>query len=201
MQGLNVTKPGGNRAPSETVLSSTHLEQLQMQVNQFISTPHDVQLISEAAKLAAIDALLYVAERTPAGFRSLRRDEIVGEHWTNTWAEYVVHHAKFNGVDALLANQGVFLIAERVTVCHEDALGRPASQVEPGWQRVKLCSIDGKARSHDREAPQILISPDEQCFLWQPEGGPKNQKRLTFMELLAELGDMGERLTRFEVAA
>lgn len=156
---------------------------------------------SRAAKLAAIDALLYVIERTPAGFRSLRRDEIVGERWTNTWAEYVVHLAIFNGVDALLANQGVFLIAERVMVCNEDELRRPASQVEPGWQRVKLCSIDGKARPNDREAPQILISPDEQCFLWQPDGGPKNQKRLTFMELLAELGDMGERLARFEVAA
>lgn len=156
---------------------------------------------SHAVKLAIVDALLYVAEHTPAGFRSLHRDEIAGERWTNTWAEYVVHLAKFNGVDALLANQGVFLISERVTVCHEDELGRPASQVEPGWQRVKLRSIDGKARPHDREAPQILISPDEQCFLWQPEGGPKNQKRLTFLELLAELGDMCERLARFEVAA
>lgn len=86
-------------------------------------------------------------------------------------------------------------------VCHEDELRRPASQVEPGWQRVKLCSLDGKARPNDLDAPQILISPDEQSFLWQPEGGPKNQKRLTFMELLAELGDMGERLARFEVAA
>ncbi len=156
---------------------------------------------SHAVKLAVVDALLYVAEHTPPGFRSLRRNDIAAEHWTNTWAEYVVHLAKFNGVDALLANQGVFLIAERVMVCNEDELRRPASQVEPGWQRVKLCSIDGKARAHDREAPQILISPDEQCFLWQPEGGPKNQKRLTFMELLAELGDMGERLVRFEVAA
>ncbi|MBK5913486.1 hypothetical protein CCR84_03955 [Rhodocyclus purpureus] len=152
-------------------------------------------------KLAVVDALLYVAEHTPPGFRSLRCNDIAAEHWTNTWAEYVVHLAKFSGVDALLANQGVFLIAERVMVCHEDELRRPASQVEPGWQRVKLCSIDGKARPHDREAPQILISPDEQCFLWQPEGGPKNQKRLTFLELLAELGEMGERLARFEEAA
>jgi len=200
MQGLNVTKPGGNRAPSETVLGSTHLEQVQMHDHQVISTPHDVQLISEAAKLAAIDALLYVIERTPTGFRSLRRDEIVCEYWTNSWAEYVVDLAIFNGVDALLANKGLFLITERVMVCNEDELRRPASQVEPGWQRVKLCSIDGKARAHDREAPQILISPDAQCFLWQPEGGPKNQKRLTFMELLAKLGDMGERLARFEVA-
>ncbi|WP_201209900.1 hypothetical protein [Rhodocyclus purpureus] len=156
---------------------------------------------SPAVKLAVVDALLYVAEHTPPGFRSLRCNDIAAEHWTNTWAEYVVHLAKFSGVDALLANQGVFLIAERVMVCHEDELRRPASQVEPGWQRVKLCSIDGKARPHDREAPQILISPDEQCFLWQPEGGPKNQKRLTFLELLAELGEMGERLARFEEAA
>lgn len=168
-------------------------------VTQFCSA--NERNASHAMKLAVVDALLYVAEHTPPGFRSLRRNDIAGEHWTNTWAEYVVHLAKFNGVDALLANQGVFLIAERVMVCNEDELRRPASQVEPGWQRVKLCSIDGKARPHDREAPQILISPDEQCFLWQPEGGPKNQKRLTFMELLAELGDMGERLARFEVAA
>lgn len=196
MRGLNVTKPGGNRAPSETALAK--------QADQKVHPMNNTKTIffgQEAAKLAAVDAMLYVAERTPPGFRSLSRAEIVSERWTNTWAQYVVHLAKFSGVDALLANQGVFLIAERVMVCHEDELRRPASQVEPGWQRVKLCSIDGKARLHDREAPQILISPDEQCFLWQPEGGPKDQKRLTFMELLAELGDMGERLARFEVAA
>jgi len=196
MRGLNVTKPGGNRAPSETALAK-HADQKVHAMNN----SKTIFFGQEAAKLAAVDAMLYVAERTPPGFRSLSRAEIVSERWTNTWAKYVVHLAKFNGVDALLANQGVFLIAERVMVCNEDELRRPASQVEPGWQRVKLCSIDGKARAHDREAPQILISPDEQCFLWQPEGGPKNQKRLTFMELLAELGDMGERLARFEVAA
>lgn len=162
------------------------------------STQHDVQLIlGQAAKLAAIDAILMVIERTPPGHRSLRRAEIAGECWTTTWPEYIVHLAKFCGVDAVIANLGVFLIAERVRVCHVDELGRPANQVEPGWQRVKLCSIDGKVRLHDRDAPQILISPDEKCFILQPEGGPKNQKRLTFMELLAELGDMGERLARF----
>lgn len=182
------------RSLSETTWQGRHSD-VQCDSQFFIANERNA---SHAVKLAVVDALLYVAEHTPPGFRSLRRNDIAGEHWTNTWAEYVVHLAKFNGVVALLANLGVFLIAERATVCHEDEFGRPANQVEPGWQRVKLCSIDGKARPHDREAPQILISPDEQCFLWQPEGGPKNQKRLTFMELLAELGDMGERLARFK---
>ncbi len=123
------------------------------------------------------------------------------EFWTNSSAEFLVDTAKLSGVDAILANQGVFLIADRVMVAYKDELGRPASEVEPGWQRVKLCSIDGKARPHDSDAPQILISPDEQCFLWQPKSGPKSQRRLTMMELIAELGGMGERMARLKVAS
>lgn len=198
MQGLNVTKPGCNRAPCETVLMR-HADHKAHEINNtktiFFGQP------VTAAKLAAVDAMLYVAEHTPPGFRSLRHEEVAGECWTNTWPEHITNLAKFIGVDAIIANQGVFLIAERVRVCHEDELGRPASEVEPGWHRVKFFSIDGKARPLDRHAPQILISPDEQCFLWQPEGGLKNQKRLTFLELLSELADMGERLARFVVAA
>lgn len=168
--------------------------------NQFSSTQRDVQLISgRAAKFAFVDAALYVAEHTPPGFRSLRREEITPI--STPWPQYFVDLAQLSGVDAVVANRGVFLIAERVTVCHKDELGRPESEVEPGWNRVKLCSIDGKARPHDRDAPQILISPDEQCFIWQPEGCLKSQKRVSFKEVVVLLAEMGERLARFEVAA
>lgn len=153
----------------------------------------------QAAKLAAVDAMLHLAERTPPGFRSLRREEITPV--SAPWPDYIADLAQFMGVDAIVANFGVFLIAERVRVCHSDPLGRPASEVEPGWHCVKLSSVDGKARPHDRQAPQILISPDQRCFIWQPEGGLKKQRRVTFIELCELLGDMGERLSRFEVAA
>lgn len=197
MQGLNVTKPGGNRAPSETVLNSTHLEQLQMQGNQFISTPHDVQLISEAAKLAAIDALLYVAEHTPAGFRSLRREEITPI--STPWPEYVVDLAGGFGVDAVVANIGAFLIEENTYVCHADDLKRG---IEEGWNCVKLPSIDGRVRPESARAPCILVSPDECSFLWHPNGhGLHDQRYVTFKELCDLLGDIGERLARFKKVA
>jgi len=169
-------------------------------VNQFCSA--NERNASHAVKLAVVDALLYVAEHTPPGFRSLRRNDIAGEHWTNTWAEYVVHLAKFNGVDALQANGGAWLISEQVQVCYSDELRRG---LEEGWSCIRLPSIDGRAREKDLRAPSVLISPDADCFLWMPHGphgcSLRDQRRLTFMELLDELAEMGERLARFKKAA
>lgn len=153
---------------------------------------------SNAEKLAYVDAVLASIEMPP-GHRRLRREEITPV--STPWPEYIANLAQFSGVDAIVASFGVFLIAERVRVCHSDPLGRPASEVEPGWHCVKLSSVDGKARPHDRQAPQILISPDHRCFILQPEGDLKKQRRVTFIELCDLLGDMGERLARFEVAA
>lgn len=153
---------------------------------------------SHATKLAAIDAMLAVVERNLPGLHSFRDAEITPI--SAKWTEYLIDVAKFFGVDAVLANDGVFFIAERVAVCHVDELGRPASQVEPGWNRIKLCSIDGKARPFDRDAPQILVSPDEHCFIWQPEGNVNQQSRVTFVELCEQLGEIGARLARYGVA-
>ena len=153
----------------------------------------------QSAKLAYIDAVLATIEM-PRNHRQLTHDNIRGEYWTNTYAEYIVHLAKFSGVDAILANQGVFLISDRVAVCYEDELYQLPSQVEPGWQRIKLSSIDGKARPHDRNAPQILISPDERCLIWQPEGCLRKQKRVSFFELTELLIEVGKHLARFEDA-
>lgn len=145
----------------------------------------------QAEMLAYVDAVLASVQVQPR--RSCKFTA------STPWPEYVVDLAKLCGVDAAIVNRGVFLIAERVSVCHADELGRPASEVEPGWNRVKLCSVDGKVRPHDREAPQILISPDERCFIWQPHGDLRKQGRVNFVELCELLGEMGERLAKLEV--
>lgn len=113
------------------------------------------------------------------------------ETWTNPWPEFLVDVAKFSGVDALLANEGAFLIDERVYVCHEDELQRG---LETGWNCVRLASIDGRARREHLRAPCVLVSPDESCFIWQPTGDLRKQRLVSFFELCGLLGEMGARL-------
>lgn len=124
------------------------------------------------------------------------------ESWTNRWPEFLVDVAKFSGVDAVLANEGAFMIDERVYVCHEDELQRG---LETGWNCVRLASIDGRARREHLRAPCVLVSPDESCFIWQPMGDLRKQRLVSFFELCELLGEMGARLAAarglLEVAA
>ena len=120
----------------------------------------------QAAKLAYIDTVLASIEM-PAGHRRASWSEIAGECWTNSWPKYVVHLAKFCGVDAIQGNGGAWLISERVKVCYSDELRRG---LEEGWSCIRLPSIDDRAREKDLRAPSVLISPDADCFLWMPHG-------------------------------
>lgn len=177
MRGLNVTKPGGNRAPSETALAK-HADQKAHAMNN----SKTIFFGQEAAKLAAVDAMLYVAERTPPGFRSLSRAETTGESWSMSWGDFIAGVARMFAGAALLSNEGAFALGKRLTVCFRDALQR---SLEQGWERTRLASLDGVCRHHDATAPAILVAPGGRAFIWCPADFGK-QKRVTLSEL-AEL--------------
>lgn len=135
-----------------------------------------------AAKLAVIDALLHVAERTPPGFRSLTRSEVAGESWSMSWGDFIAGVARMFAGAALLSNEGAFALGKRLTVCFRDALQRG---LEQGWERIRLASLDGVCRHHDATAPAILVALGGRAFIWCPANF-KEQKRVTLSEL-AEL--------------
>ncbi len=149
-------------------------------VNQFCIG--DKQNASHTAKLAVVDALLYGAEHTPPGFRSLTRSEVAGESWSMSWGDFIAGVARMFAGAALLSNEGAFALGKRLTVCFRDALQRG---LEQGWERIRLASLDGVCRHHDATAPAILVAPGGHAFIWCPADFGK-QKRVTLSEL-AEL--------------
>lgn len=118
-----------------------------------------------------------------------RSAQVAGESWSCPWDEFICDVAIESGVDALVVRRGTFRISDHVRVAYKDPDG---FGVETGWSAVRLTSIDGKARSIDLKAPQIVISPDARCLILQPKGGPRGQRRIGFAELCELLADMGE---------
>lgn len=147
---------------------------------KFNITQRNAQLISgQNAKLAIIDAALYVAEHTPPGFRSLHRDEIAGERWEMAWGDFIAEVAHMFAGTSLLSNKGAFALGKRLTVCFRDALQRG---LEEGWERIRMASLDGVCRHHDGAAPAILVAPKGAAFIWCPADFGK-QKRVSLGQL------------------
>lgn len=175
MQGLNVTKPGCNRAPSETVLAKHADKKVHAMnnINPIIS--------GQAAKLAYVDAVLASIE-IPDGMRRLSRAEVSGECWTMSWGDFIAAVARMFAGAALLSNDGAFALGKRLTVCFRDVLQRG---LETGWEHIRLASLDGACRHEDTAAPAILVAPGASAFIWCPAKFGE-QKRVTLGEL-AEL--------------
>lgn len=126
-------------------------------------------------------------------------ERVLAGRTVETLPELIVELARSLGVEAAVSNLGLFWISGNVSVCHRDIWS--GGKIETGWSRVKFPSIDGKLRHSDEEAPQVLVSPDGKCLLWQPHGGLRKQRRVTLSELSEFLAELGDRLARLEVAA
>lgn len=124
----------------------------------------DTFLFEQDARLAAVDALLLIVERTPPGFRSLRSEEITPV--ATPWPEFLVHCLLADNVQVLPANDGTWWVGE-LLVCARPIFGM---QAEPGWMRWFLASTDGIVRETGKNAAWISRSPSG-AWYWGLPGG------------------------------